>query len=241
MSNKSIILTHQGWTDIVNSIPLINYYSKIRENVIFVVRDDALEMMNYYTKHLDNVEVHGMDKTFLNGSGEYVVRNFPNCEYLFFGGHDTLSTNPDRRHKFHNSEGIECFVQRFYKPYGLDYSIRVNEFEISRDMNLENELYEKFVSEHGENYTLNHKVGGHVEGCKSVELDGISNRFFDVIKIMENAKEMYLLDSVWAAIVYMLDGKYRLFKDKKIFVKCERGYIPMFTEPIKLDNWTVTY
>ena len=56
---------------------------------------------------------------------------------------------------------------------------------------------------------------------------------------MENAKEMYLLDSVWAGIAYLLDSKYGIFTNKNIFVGCERGYFQMFTKPKKLSNWTV--
>ena len=35
-----------------------------------------------------------------------------------------------------------------------------------------------------------------------VNLNGITNIFFDYIKILENSIEIHLLDSVWGALVY---------------------------------------
>ena len=35
---------------------------------------------------------------------------------------------------------------------------------------------------------------------------------FDYIKIIENAQEIHLLDSVWGTLIYQLDAKYNLFK-----------------------------
>ena len=63
--------------------------------------------------------------------------------------------------------------------------------------------------------------------------------FFDMIKVLENSIEIHLLDSVWGAFVYLLDAKYRLFKNKKIFLYAKRGYKSMFEEPVKLNNWII--
>ena len=61
----------------------------------------------------------------------------------------------------------------------------------------------------------------------------------DYIKILENSKEIHLLDSVWGVFVYQIDAKYGLFKNIPITSHCLRGYMPMFTEPIKLNNWII--
>jgi hypothetical protein len=58
-----------------------------------------------------------------------------------------------------------------------------------------------------------------------------------MIKVLVNAIEIHLLDSSWGAICYLLDAKYKLFQNKKIYLYANRGYSKMFIEPIKLDNW----
>jgi hypothetical protein len=63
--------------------------------------------------------------------------------------------------------------------------------------------------------------------------------FFDYIKVLENAIEIYLLDSIWGAFIYQLDAKYKLFQNKKIFLYAKRGYRKMFEEPVRLENWTI--
>jgi len=251
---KTIIYTHQGWTDIINCLSLINYYSKIRNHIVFVVRDDGGDLCRYYTKHLNNVEIHGISKHTLDTEGLSLIPNlYPNGEYIFFGSHDVVSSDDTRKGKFSHIGGDD-FVEKFYTSYDLDYNIRVDEFELERNYELENSLYQKFVEDHGENYTLTHKIDKNKfidweglphptvsgdDSIKTVELHALSDRFFDTIKILENAKEMYLLDSVWAAIVYLLDCKYGIFENKNIIVGCERGHFAMFKRPKELSNWTI--
>ena len=67
----------------------------------------------------------------------------------------------------------------------------------------------------------------------------MSDVFFDYIKVLENAKSIHLIDSVWAAICYLLDAKYTLLKNIDVNVHCLRGYEEMFIEPKKLPNWKI--
>ena len=60
-----------------------------------------------------------------------------------------------------------------------------------------------------------------------------------MIKVLENAIEIHLLDSVWGALIYQLDAKYKLFQSKKIILYAKRGYNAMFLSPVKLDNWII--
>ena len=123
----------------------------------------------------------------------------------------------------------------------------VSMFEFDRDLNLEESTYSKFVEEHGNDYVLYHGLNDGVISSikdkhptsKFVDLDKTTNTFFDYIKILENSKEIHLLDSVWGAFVYQIDAKYGLFKNIPITSHCLRGFTTMFTEPIKLNNWII--
>jgi hypothetical protein len=59
----------------------------------------------------------------------------------------------------------------------------------------------------------------------------------DIAIIIKNAYEIHVIDSSWAAFIYLLDCKYRLFKDKRIYLYPLRNYKKMFQDPIQLDNW----
>jgi hypothetical protein len=51
---KGCFYSHQGWTDIINNLSLISYYSKIYDELIVLMRDDARQIVDYYVKGLDN-------------------------------------------------------------------------------------------------------------------------------------------------------------------------------------------
>jgi len=156
-----------------------------------------------------------------------------------------------RTHEYINAYGGApanmFFVESFYTPYDIDYSNRVSMFEFERDFELEEKTYLEFISKHGNDYILCHGINDAniVElkklnpNSKFVDLDKVTNTFFDYIKILENSKEIHLLDSIWGAFVYQIDAKYGLFKNIPITSHCLRGYMPMFTEPIKLNNWII--
>jgi hypothetical protein len=98
-----------------------------------------------------------------------------------------------------------------------------------------------FIQEYGTNYILTHEIDIDQEDAniKIVNLNKKSETFFEYIKVIQYAKEIHLLDSVWAAVIYLLDTKYGLFADKQINVYCNRGYNKMFEEPIRPRNWCI--
>ena len=139
------------------------------------------------------------------------------------------------------------FWKFFYEAYDIPYTVRVNYFDITRDIKAELDLYNKTVKKTP--YIVTHLVEANnlkiskedediILSKNPYELHQISENMLDAILILKNAKEMYLIDSVWAAICYHLDVKYRLFKDIPISVCRLRNYPSMFKEPVSLPNWT---
>lgn len=245
--NNGTMLFHQGWTDIINCLPLINFHEKKYEKINLIVREDSKPIIDFYISQFENVFPIYIDKFRLDNQLHLIVPNFKDTDILFFGLHDGYR-NKSYVNQFLNSKPNTFFVEKFYTCYDIDYINRVESFEIKRDFNNENKMYDEFVSKHGTNYILYHEDFGRNiilnksefnKNYKSVNLDKISYVFFDFIKILENAKEIHLIDSVWSAIVYLLDSKYKLFKNIPIKVNCLREYKQMFTEPIKLDNWEI--
>jgi hypothetical protein len=241
------MMFHQGWTDIINCLPLVNFFSKSFEKINLIIRDDSKPIIDYYLSQFSNVEGCYYNKFELDNRLGEIAQKYNETEILFFGVHDAFRKT-EYVNLFLNSKPNDFFVKKFYTVYDIDYSNRITSFELKRDTQLEEKLYNNFISTHGSDYVLYHEdverdivldKTNFNSNYKWVDLDKTTYTFFDYIKILENSKEIHLIDSVWAAIIYLLDSKYGLFKHIPIRVNCLRGYKPMFLEPIKLDNWEV--
>ncbi len=237
---KGIFYGHQGWTDIINCLALINYYSNIYDKIYIIMREDAHQLINYYIKNISNIQTIYLNKNYLDNNNiiKYIEENkLYDCDYLFHGIHDVYRTD-----KYKNSFPKGYFVNAFYLSYEIDYLVRINNFIFQRDYSIENNVYNNFIKKYSSDYILHHEINelnNNFNNINYVNLNGISDIFFDYVKVLENAREIHLLDSVWGAIIYLLDSKYKLFSNIKIYLYCKRGHSKMFTEPIKLDNWII--
>jgi hypothetical protein len=246
MTNECYLLVHQGWTDIFNCLPLINYYSSKYELIYFIVRDDAKEFVNFYIRNLINVKpiYCNKEKVFDSVNIKKYLKDVHNLEkgkFLFHGCHDIY--RKDEYHQaFNKSNNKYYFVESFYVLYNIPYSVRIDYFNFERDLLIEEETYNNFINKYGEKYILHHEIHDKTNNLIDktipyINLNGITQTFFDFIKIIENSIELHLIDSVWAALIYMIDAKYKLFSNKKIYVYCRRYYYEMFLKPITLNNW----
>lgn len=238
---KGILYFHQGWTDIINCLPLIDYYLELYEQIYLFIRNDANSLINFYLKNKkNNVIPIYINKNILDNMNtlEYFSKNIDNVsnyEILYHGCHDW------NRNDIYMNAFSKCnlfFVESFYMAYNIDYNKRINCFNFERDYNLENHTYIEFINKYGQNYILSHEINDITSNLPIINLNGISDTFFDYIKILENAQEIHLLDSVWATFIYLLNTKYELFKNIKIYAYCNRNYYDMYKKPIQLDNWT---
>jgi len=255
INKKCYLYFHQGWTDIVNQLSLITYYSERYNKVYCVMRSDARPLVDFYVRSIDNVEMLYSRYVGLNNCNfDAGILKDPNGVINFHGLFDRHRT--DFVKQCDDLPKPKFFVNRFYECYGIDYMERVNSFSIERDTPTEDGIYNKFIESHGDDYILYHYsensqnnttmepstlklLSDVVKLDRAVNLDGISNVFFDYIKVLQNAKEIHLMDSVWASVVYQIDSRYGLFKDIPITVYCLRGYQDMFTQPLQLENWTI--
>ena len=205
---------HQGWTDIINCLPLINYYSKNYGKLDVIMREDSKDLVDFYLKQFNNVNALYMDKKILDSNFNLPINE--NDSLLFFGMHDRFR-NDDKKNSFLNYDGF--FVEKFYTPYGVPYVERVDSFGILRDKTLEDNMYKKIIGDYTGDYVVVHEdterglsLVTEEKDIKIIKLNGASDIFFDYIKILKNAKSIHLIDSVWAAICYLLDSKYGIFK-----------------------------
>uniref|UniRef100_A0AB39J9S6 Uncharacterized protein n=1 Tax=Florenciella sp. virus SA2 TaxID=3240092 RepID=A0AB39J9S6_9VIRU len=253
MKNKCILYFHQGWTDIINCLGIITYYSNMYNITYLIMRKDAKPIIDYYTRDKNNVKLLYEDKNSIlyirHNVFQYVINNYPDldlhdADILGIGQHDKYRNDKYKNKNAimsRNSKEKNFFVNLFYDCYDIPYINRIDGFKITRDKKLENKVYNDFINKYGEDYILFHEIIKNNDNkCKNIiNLNGITDNMFEYIKVLEHAKEIHLLDSVWGALIYLLDAKYKLFQDKKIVLYAKRSYTRMFTEPYILSNWII--
>jgi len=213
--DNSILIFEQGWTDIFNCLSLINYYHTKYLKLYVVIRNDAIEIVNFYIKDLNNIELIIFDnKKFINGPiindaklCNYVISNYSkisnNLDYLFHGFSDVCSNKYKNSFIKNYLLNPSNFVNNFYILYNIPISTRIDYFIFSRDNKLENLTYNNFIKENGKKYILYHSNDNNIDfiGIKKnekyINLNKKTNIFFDYIKILENAIEIHLIDSSW--------------------------------------------
>ena len=149
MNNTGTILFHQGFTDVINCLPLVNVLSKKFDKINLLMRNDFKEIIDFYLKSLPNVSACYVDKSQIDNNLSSLLNNYRhNSSLLIFGMFDGYR-NDSYQGAFSNIDHNLFFVEKFYKSYGIDYSNRVSMFEFERDFELEESTYSKFVEEHG--------------------------------------------------------------------------------------------
>ena len=245
-----ILYFNQGWTDIVNCLPLVTYYSKRYSRVILPVREGALEFVDYYCRSKNNIECVGFEKqSFESNFPESINRilnekSVKEIDFLFHGCSD-IYRNDDKRCKFMTSENLH-FVSSFYQDYGIPFEQRIENFDLVRDFNIEHEFFESFAQKYGNKYVLVHdSLETPIDVC-GVRLGEIASNPFICSKVLQNAQEIHLIDSFWASVCYHLDMKFSLLQNTKVSIypfKSRGGSLfdktKGISEPIMPAKWKV--
>jgi hypothetical protein len=254
--DKCILYFHQGWTDIANSFGILTYHAIKYKQIYLIIRNDAEDFIRFYLKKYSNITVFLMSNwneytvpiytNYIKQTFNLTDNDFDKC---YIGYYDMYRVDK-YKDKMKNTE--YNFVLSFYKLYDIPYNYRIELFNIDRDIDNEITIYKQFKNIHVKQleYILYHdysnlitnEIDIYIKDNKHIDyinLHGKSNIFFDYITIIQNAKELHLVDSIWAVLVYLLDSKYSLFNNTKIIIYCKRGYNFMFNDNNKLENWTI--
>jgi hypothetical protein len=251
MSENALLFFHQGWTDIINCLPLITWYSKKYKKLYVLMREDAWMVIQFYIRGTTNVVPIYVPKQVL---GEVSWRNLVDInhhkitkfELIAHYDYDRPEGDPYRgAYARRNALDDAPFERLFYEAYDIPYIERVNSFVLYRDPISEEVAYNKLIKR--EPYICTHTnpelqlFVKPEEGVDIVELNQSSPMFFDYIRILQHAKAIHVIDSVWAAICYMIDAKYGLLETVPVYLYCHRDFHRMFTQPVHRPNWTIVY
>lgn len=234
----ALLYFHQGWDDILLCLPLINLCAAKYPQLIVLAREDARPLLSFYCRGLPTVECVYAPLDELNRRGVEVVGKRRIQHYELYGQLDS-----NRRDAFKNAHRTADYpVHRlFYDPYGITAEQRVRAFSFYRDPDEEGRTYARVVS--SEPYVIVHdEPKANKFTCVDTPHPIVrpsGERFFDWIRVFQHARELHLVDSVWATACYWMDAKYGLFHQIPVHVYCFDGRESFFRDPTPLANWTI--
>jgi hypothetical protein len=239
---NALLMFHQGWTDIVNCLPLITWYSKQYAHLFVVIRQDAWKLGAFYVRGLSNVHPIFVPKYQLdrNWIAPLDIPRLNIGRFLLMGHFDVHRPDNDpHKDAYHRLNEVTDypFEKLFYESYDIPYIQRVKSFDFYRDPVGEEAYYKKMVKK--EPYICSHSVKTLPEGYDVVELGESTDLFFDAIRVLQHAKEIHVIDSVWAALCYLMDARYGYLQGIPVYVHCTRDFYRMFTQPVELPNWKI--
>jgi len=223
--SKSLLYFHQGWTDIVNCLPLIHYYSHCKPNLEVIVRIDARDFIEYTCRGLTNVSFIYVDKLILDNTVDFskLIPEYEEYEILFHGGHDIMRNDSFKGIWGQNASDKSHFVKKFYKLYNISIEDSISLFNYERDLNAENELFYSFQNIIKKPYVIFHEpwdfdLNVKFRNINSINVNGLSLNPFLWIQVLQSANELHLVDSFWASVYYLICYKFDINDNQKVII-----------------------
>lgn len=216
----NIVLHHQGWGDLITCHGLVRYNSNIFKSLILITREDSKELSDYMYKDINNLYIDYIPKNILDKSILSYISNKYGKQRNILAYGDTFSFNKRKK------RCLISWAHDFYEGFGIDYMERVNSFHIERNLLLEEEIYNDIVNKNGKNYIVIHDDPSRNININRnkintdlpiFNLNAYSNKIFDMIKVLENAKEIHLIESTYSIAIYLLQKKYNMFENIPIY------------------------
>lgn len=268
MSKKATLIHHQGFGDLFTSNPIINYYSKFYDEIIVFVSDinrkKIVDHMFFDSKNVKceipkTIKYNLYNSSCLNcmtpGSPDKCPRDWGRrCEYIdysFYNDYENIKigcfNNYEIWEKFLNDNLVKkvSFSHSFYLFQNIDLSIRESMFTTYRDFEVEKK---KYYDLNQKNYLIIHddpirNLRINLNNEKNLfvyQLNGSSDVMIDQIKILENAKEIHMIDSSYSVMVYFLSLiNEKISKIPKFLYKDSRTRDFLIYENPTPKNWNV--
>ena len=266
----AVLMLHWGWTDLLQHVGMVRYYKEQYKSVSLVCLphqkiflealfpDFELIFVPCPDKGQIDLEVRRLfddDYLFLF-DGHQCSQNLT----LSFGRQNFKSRTEIQRmnceaykksalHRMQEIKDLDAndptFDERigFYTLSGLEHSIAFDYFDIVRDKESEDAKYSELVYSEGHS-VVHHTYGMDISKVKEplVYLNENSHKIIDMMKIIENANEVHLYDSLYGVLCYFAYFSGKLRGPKFYFHKYARLKIPKFFNyewMEKSDDWII--
>lgn len=252
---------------------LLKYYSNIHiiTNLVSLCTELYRDNSNIIINNINNITNTTFDELSFNiweySEKCYNVRyyfnrinrigNFYNIVCKNITSYPKLDNQSNYTHNFNiDSIEYENNSSAFYLALGIPSNIKLDYFYFERNLSKEDELYSRLnlkdnnfsvICEYDNNYIEKNKI----KNKNIINIHNISN-FFDIIKIIENALEVHLIENSLALFIYHMQYK-NLMKNvniclhtyarQEIHRKVTKNnpsniYLDMLLKP-KLENWEI--
>ena len=219
---KGLVVFHQGFTDIVNHLSLMTYYSGRYDLLEVFIRKEVKDLFDFYCRNITNLKINYVEKGFVDSLSFINEEKFNEYDFLFHGFFD--SSRKDN-YKLSFNEIRLPYIYSFYVAYDIPLQYKIEYFNLERDTEKEKIVFEEFILKNGINYILydNNQID-YIKNkmncdsdCVYVNLNLFYENPFHLIKVLQNAKEIHVLDSMWGSIIYLIHSKYNLLCNPKVF------------------------
>lgn len=211
---KSIYIHHHlGLGDHIMCNAIIRHFAKLYDRIYLFVFTRYINDVSYMFRDLKNIKYLTIDNTEYNA--QFIVVNSyrtlnPNIDYLKIGYEylvNKTKTKIDQKDKL-------TAEQLFYKQVGLPWEKRYEDFYIERNIEEEEKVY-KYYNPKNEPYVFIHQDPHRKrninfkyilnKNIKIIDFNGkITDphpfKFFDHMKLIENAEECHMIDSAFKCL-----------------------------------------
>lgn len=253
-------------TDIMNCLPLINFYLPRYSDMTVIMRTDSKDLFDYYVADKQGVKGVFYSLSELTHNFENILKSFSSSEYdfLFHGHLDYYRPPSDPYREAFGKLYDPCrdhFIELFYTAYDIPYNTRIDCFDFKRDDVHEQKIYDEFVTKHGSNYAVYHDNPtpgiSHREitfnkqnNTPYINLNLSTPNMLEMIKVIEHSTgDIHVIDSVWCSLCYLLDCRTGLLENRSIYLHpflpdhrsggCLRDRRIQNIEPQQPSNWHI--
>lgn len=208
----TLITPHQGLGDHILCNGLYRHFSQFRKQVIITVKQNYVNEIRYMLRDCRNIRIFPLP---MRRSWSYtrliqiISRSLP-IEIVGLGSYGNNFFPKDVR-----------FDQNFYDQAGINFDFRWSKFEVPRNHKRENEIYESLGCHSGPYIFLHEdKNREFVVDRKRIDsrlrvvepVMGSSHfSLFDYRKVLEEASEIHLIESSFAAFAESIDLTQNLY------------------------------
>lgn len=236
-------------------------YNDVLDRVHFLTIDETVNVINNNKdisvlnslQYVDFDENGVTSKVSSDRFGNLNVRSLVDNDF-YFNGDNKISDflNLESEYTENKLEYIDN-ASNFYVNLGLNPDIRYNNFFYNRNLYLEDQLYKELLLRNNinenEEYAIICEIPGHsikdeYKKMKNVNINYCTNNPLRLIKLLENAKEIHLIDDSHVLFFYYLYMSNTVKIDNINVHIYSRNrfeyYYKMFMNP-KIETWKIIF
>lgn len=261
---NAVLMLHWGWTDLLQHVGMVRYYQTLYKSISLICLPHQKEFLEALYPDFNLIFVSCPDQGEIDlvvrrlfDENYLFLMDGHQCSYCFTKACLRQNFNPVTEIQKINCESLRKtawtfidsikymdvkdpeFDERigFYTLSGMDHSIAFDYFKILRDPGAEDNKYKELVTI--DEYSVIHYADG-MDLSKAkyplVYLNDKSIKIIDMIKVIENAKEVHLYDSLYGILSYFLYFSGQLKGPEFHLHKYARMKIPKFFNYTKMKE-----